>query len=713
MAVQEYQNFIHEYPQSHFKGEGNQMIAQAFERLGKNGEAENWYRQMMKDTSQAVRHEAEEHIAQAIYLQGDTLEKTGNFQKAELAYARVTDEFPKSSLASISLFNAGVMAERTKAWPRAIKYYNQFFDLFYTSQQLVRVLFREAKCRELNGEFFLAGEKFMNIAKTYPQSKEAEPSLYSAGFAFVSADSLYHAARTFVEYAKTFPNLPEAPNLLSRAMETYGALKQWEKVTELQSDFSRRYGGSKSRLVQSLSMSALSHFQQGDLIESRKLFQQAIDEYVKMKDPDAPARYYAAQAYCQLGDFEREEMRALPLRKEFLKTDLKSKQMKLGKSAEHYLVSMELKIVDWVIRSGYGLGELFKNYGDEYSQSMLAHGSSVQEELVSQENALTEIISAYKKSINQYFRVLQIAQKQNVNNQSVEAARSRIHSLFAVIQNRMEVLDTALLAAFPDPGTGLEAALSKRLDKAQRAYEFHQDGLEWFAVFFEQIPAKLLDSTKRDSLGDWVLNRFLIAGNRFSEVVEATRSAPIPTGYDSIQTFFYLSKLIQELTPSIDNRVNEIFSGGLDFASRHKLSHLSRAQELRNRLGEALYSKSFCLAFLAKQALNQPPIPIEMIPAQKALYEKKFEEVGYVLQDLATQAERALVESAVKEQASYPWASRGFAALLIKQPDRWQMKGSDGEPEAQWRFPWNKEIVSDAALDSLRVLPFSSGHFSH
>jgi hypothetical protein len=178
-----------------------------------------------------------------------------------------------------------------------------------------------------------------------------------------------------------------------------------------------------------------------------------------------------------------------------------------------------------------------------------------------------------------------------------------------------------------------------------------------------------------------------------------------------VQTFFYLAKVVQELIPSVEARTVEVRAEGVQFALRHGLQDHPLLAQLREELGQGLFATAYCMDFLAQRALSRPPIPSALSPVQRKPFERRFEELGYALQEQAVKTQRLLVEKAKLGQASTDWAARAFAALLRVEPDRWQTAPAEGETEASWRYPWDSKPVTEAELEALRNLPFSLPNF--
>src|SRR5690606_3947548 len=288
-ALEIYKSLPGRFPGNPVGVEAAQMAAQSYAQLGRFEEAEETYRVLFRDGNAATQDDARDRLAQAVYLQAEKAEKEGRLQAASESYQRIAREFPTAAIAPVALFNAGVMQEKQKKWAEAIRIYGSFFDAYFRSDLLPKVLFREAKCRELDGQWLSAAEKYVNLTRAHPQSPEAEPSLYNAGFAYLNGKAPDSAARLFEAYAARYPQNAESPNLLFRAVEIFGELRNWDKVAELQAQFSRRYAADKGRRIQALCLGGTAAFQRGKWDDSARLMRRVVEEFTAMQTADPSA----------------------------------------------------------------------------------------------------------------------------------------------------------------------------------------------------------------------------------------------------------------------------------------------------------------------------------------------------------------------------------------------------------------------------------------
>ncbi|MEO7425065.1 MAG: tetratricopeptide repeat protein [Fibrobacteria bacterium] len=670
-ALPLYEDVRKRFPAGPLAVEASQMAAQSYAQLGRLEDAEKTYRSMLQGKDAASVTEAKDRLAQSVYLQAEKAEKEGRLQTASEIYQRIPKEFPLAEIAPVAMFNAGVMQEKQKKWKDAIAVYSLFFDVFFESNLLPKVLFREAKCREQDGQWKIAGDKYLNLTRAHPESPEAEPSLYNAGFAYLNAGLPDSAARAFEAYAKKFPQKEEAPNLLFRAVELFGESKNWDKVTELQSLFTRRYATDKARLIQALCMGGTAAFQRGRAEEAVQLLGRVVSEFAALKTEDPGPRFYAAQAQHTLGEIASKRMREAPLRAGAYDSDLRGKTNLLKNSVDEYLKVLDYRIVDWTLRAAYSLGQSFEDFGTGVYNGPRKPARSTSDQLDREEDAMASLSAAYAKAQQQYLQVLSISRKQEVNNHWVGDANVRLVAMATRYENsQIKAMAQVPLLIRVDVGTP-EKAIAGKLQQIGRIAPYHEQSMKYFMAFLDIAQEFDLDPKTVDSLGSNILRSMRDLGAHYISAADLARSAPFPGGFQPMERFFYQVKLLQEGIPKLEEKAIDFFQQGLDFAAKYNLKSDPLYDSLRISLGKSLYVQAKCLDLLSYEALVKPPIPPEAGPEQRKTFQEKLETVGYQLQDQALEKYHKLIEKVVAGGVPAEWGELTFARLFQIEPDKW------------------------------------------
>jgi hypothetical protein len=454
-------------------------------------------------------------------------------------------------------------------------------------------------------------------------------------------------------------------------VEIYGELKNWDKVSELQSLFTRRYASDKGRLIQALCLGGTAAYNRDRMDEAARLMSQAVRECAALRDPDAGSRFYAAQAQHTLGEIAAARMRALPIRPESRNADVKAKTASLKAAVDAYLKVLDYRIVDWALRAAFSLGSSFEDFGAQVYRSPRPAYRSAAERLDREEEAMSSLSAAFARAQQQYLQVLAIARKQNINNRWVGEASARltgmaVHYLSAQKKAMQDVSQSLQVdAATP------EKAIAGKLQQIGRITPYHDQGVKYFEAFFGIAQDYDLDPGPVDTLGGDILASTLSLGCHYRDAADLARAAPIPQGFQPMERFFYQVKLVREGIPRLEDRAIGYFRQGIDFAVKYNLLRSPAYDSLRASLGRAVYVQAKCLDLLSREALVRPPLPPEAGPEQRKTFQEKIETVGYELQDSALEKYRNLVALVTAGQAPETWGELAFARLYQSEPDKW------------------------------------------
>ncbi len=723
MAV--YKQLIETHPKAGQISEAIQMVAQAYTQKGDALQAEQWYRKLLSMGKGDAMNEAKTRIAQSIYQQAQKNESEGTFEEASAAYLRVSTEFPTVTVAAAALYNAGIMKEKSKNWLDAIQIYGRFFDAFYESELLSKVLFREAKCWELQGRFEEAATRYLNLVKAHPRAAEAELALYNAGFAFESAKQMEPAAASFEKYALAFPDKPDAPNTLFRAAEMYSELKRWDKVSELQKLFIRKYSNDKTRVIQALVLGGMASYKQKKYDESEAMMRKAIIQYNQLVEKDPTSRYYTAQAQHTLGEIRFEYMQMVKLagNATIFQRSLRFKTDQLKLAVGEYLKVLDYKVVDWAFRAAFSLGESFEAFGSDIYQGMDKGGNSVREILNKEEDATGNLGVSLQKSMEQYYQALSLAQQHNLSNQYVEAAKAKV----AQIPYRVGLAYMHLVETIPEvlkaDENNRERAIATRLEQIQRISPFQEQAIQFFKWLIEADKTLNLNAPQADSASSRVIQLAFDLGNNYLRLTDLARGAPIPTAFKANEVFFYKVKLLEEGVSDFEFKAVKQFLEAIKLAKKLEINNGTLLDTLKFSLGKALYYQARCYDLLAQQALLNPPIPEGLSEEQQEAYTIKFENVGFRLQDKAVKGYKQIFENTQQGHIGKRWGAMAFSRLYQIDPNKWASSiHSDTIVEVysgpEWlstasapNETWAKQINSDwlpVKRGAMKNLPYAS-----
>ena len=107
----------------------------------------------------------------AHFLKGSVYFQVGQWDLSARSFQQISEQFPKSYLASIGLINAAVAKEEEAAYAEAITLYEQVVAEYQeTSPEIARVLFSLGRLYEVTGNSEIAKEQYNTIIDRHSNS---------------------------------------------------------------------------------------------------------------------------------------------------------------------------------------------------------------------------------------------------------------------------------------------------------------------------------------------------------------------------------------------------------------------------------------------------------------------------------------------------------------------------------------------------------------
>jgi TolA-binding protein len=710
-----FQDLLKSQASSTVRTEASQMVAQTYVRLGDADKAQAWFQERLQDKDSSTSKDARDKLAQALYVQGENAEKDNRLDEAAKYYGDVTRAFPGAEVSPIALYNCGVLREKLGDWKRALAAYTKFTDLYYTSPMLPRVLFRQAKSQEMLNDWVRAADSYLKLAQTYPNSEQAEPALYNAGFAYANAKLNDKAATAFESYSTRLPQATESPNLLFRAVEIRSEMQQWEKVTDLQNQFQRRYGNDRNRAVQAACLGGLAAYHQNHNDEAKKRLSSAVEIFKNQSKKDAQSRVYAAQSQFTMGEILHQDVIKLPLRDVSFNADLDLKTTRLKYAAAEYLKVIDYRIAEWALRAAHALGLLFENYGRDIYQATWFIGKTPAKTLERAVQNLETEGAAWVEAVDHYSQAEAIAQKQGVHDRYSQEAATKPPFLRSVYVKAMDNLWINLPKIWPIAGLPGEKAVSENMEKLTYlgvlVTQADQVSLGFEKNRTAPTDTSLIKSIDLDSA--WptqtlALRLLVNLGHQYRSLIDTVRSVKRPN--DSMEAFFFQIKLIREGLAPLEKEELQVYEAGIQIVKDRKLLASVWADSLKSGFGEFLFRRARSYDLLGHRALANPPINVNAPTATKHTFETKFEELGYQLQDQAFANYKDMVNRAKSGQIDLLYAELALIRLFESQPDAWSLPNPN---QALLPLkPWDGQSITTERLAFLKTLEFPIPHLN-
>jgi tetratricopeptide (TPR) repeat protein len=521
--------------------EAIRLTAQSFYEEKKFDEAQAWYRKLKDIAGEGGdKQEAIVRIAESIFKFAELHEKEQRFMEAAGEYERVALEFPDSKIADVSLFNAGLAYEKCSEWSRSILMYQRMLQKYLSSKLLEKGHFRSAKCYEKLMQWDNAGQNYLRVVANYPQSDLAPISLNNAGFCFENAGKPEAAAATFEKLAKLYPKSEEVADMLFKAGEIYGKIKDWAGVTRVNQEFSKRFGSDANRIVQAQCMVGVAFYMQNKQTEALSQLQQSIAIYTRLKNPSTVNKYYAAKAEFTIAEINLEAMNniALTLPKEAYKRQLNVKLDALDKAISHYSKVIAYQISEWTTRSVFQIGQAYEDFALGIFKQERQKNASLDERLAL-ELGIAKAVDEYcvGKAAHYHEQNIKLGIKEKIEDKYILESRKKITSLPLMAGEKyLSLVDIAQGSVKMQKLDGF-ALIARKLDVLQKIGPFQERAIDLFLKCLELGSAYRQNDEFFVKASGLITKQSFTVGETYADVASIARDAPIPPTFDAYEAF--------------------------------------------------------------------------------------------------------------------------------------------------------------------------------
>ena len=694
-----YESIVKTHPKTVQAIDGVRMIAQSYYEEKKFDMAQSWYRKLKDMAGDGVgKQEATTRIAESVFKLAEAFEAQEKFMDAASNYERVALEFPDAKIADVSLFNAGLAYERLTEWSRAILAFEKLNQRYLASALAPKSRFRTAKCYEKLFQWDNAAQTYLRLVASYPSSDLAPAAIYNAGFSFENAEKLPEAAATFVKLAELYPASNDAADVLFRAGEIYGKLKDWENVTKVNREFTKRFGSDANRVVQALCMVGVALYMQNKPGEAIDQLSKAVTTFAAMSAPSTVNKYYAAKAEFTIGEINLEASNKIELiqPKAVYQKQLSAKSDLLKKAVDHYSAVIKYGISEWTTRGIFQIGQAYEDFAMGLVKQERSKSESVDEQLAL-EFGIAKAVEEYfvNKALHFHEQNVKLGIKEKLDDKYVNQSRAKLTALPCLAgENYINLVEISRRSAQPGGVTGF-ALIGQKLNTLQRIGPYQEQAIDLFLKCLE------LGSTYKQSddyykkASSLITKTCLIVGETYADVSTIAREAPIPEGLDLYEQFTYKINLLKKIEGYEDKALLS-YVKALKIASAYTISD-EFIDTTRVRLPRVLFVKGRCYDLLCINAFTNPPYPANATVAEKEEYKGRFEEVGMKLQEQSFDIYRSILAYAEQNYAAGEYVTHAYVRLYQNFKEEFGVKQEKTESKIMTSGPLWK------CLDSLRT----------
>lgn len=691
-----YKHLLDSFPESPERLEAIRMIAQSFYEEKSFEEAQLWYAKMRDAAGDGTqKEEAKARIAESMFKMAESFEEAERFEEAAQQYERVALEFPDAKIADVALYNAGLAYEKLASWSHAILSYQKLFQKYGESSLLAKARFRTAKCYEKMLQWDNAGEAYLRVVSINPRSELAPAAMYNAGFCFENAGKLVEAAMTFEKLSRLYPKSDDVADVLFKAGDIYGKLKDWESVTRVNQEFSRRFGNDKDRIVQAQCMIGIALYMQDKINEAVQQLQTAVTTYERLKNPSAANKYYAANAQFTMAEIAHEQMKQIQLvqPQNIYKQRIRQKSDLLDVSLERYSRVLAFGVIDWTTRSIFQMGQLHEDFGIAVLKQPRPSQSSLSDQ-IALELGIAKALEEYfvEHALHYHEQNVKLAIKEKVEDKHMMASRKKLTYLpFMAGNNYLELTSIFAFAQEGRPAEGF-ALIAEKLESLQKIAPFQERAMELFLKALEMGSMyEQVDDFYRQA-STLIIKTGYSVGEIYADVAMIAREAPIPEGFDPYEAFVYKTKLLTQVE-SYEDQAFESYLRALKIGEAYTISD-DYIEQCKENLAQLLFLRGRCYDLLAIQAFQVPPFPNGISEAEQQEYTVQFQEIGIKLQEQAFSIYREILEYRKQGYAAGKYVTHAYVRLYQYAPD---LYGVEKELVASRSFGSGPQWVCDSS----------------
>jgi len=716
-----YAEIIRKFAGTAYAFEAIRMTAQSYYEEKRFGLAGEWYKKLSEVSSDSTdKSEAMARIAESVFRLAEINETEGKFKEAAQEYERVALEHPDAKIADIALFNAGLNNEKLNEWSRAILMFERLLQKYADSKLSVKARFRIGKCHEKLQQWDLAAGAYLRIPLEAPKDELAPVAIYNAGFCFENGEKFREAAATFEKLVQLYPDADDAADVLFRAGELYGKVKDWDAAARVTAIFSKRFGNDENRIVQALCMSGVAQYMRNRTDDALRELHNAVATFKKLKDPGPMNAYYAAKALYTVGEIEQAAMAAISLgsQDKAYRRRLAEKSDKLDECISAYGGVIKFNLSEWTTRAVFQIGQAYEDFAIGIFSQERPSGISL-DKRIALELGIAQAVDKYfvEKALAFHERNVKLGITEKIEDKYILQSRRKLTYLpYLAAENYLAIVEITRSARHDQKLDGF-ALIANRLELFQKIAPFQKRAIELYLQCLEEGTTYQERDEYYEKASASITGLSLSVGETYADVVEIARDAPIPSGFDDYEVFVYKTKLLRQIE-GYENQALENYLKTIKIAEAYKLSDTS-VGSAKQAIAKLLFNRGRCYDLLCINAFTSPPYPHNIDEAEREEYKARFEEIGLRFQEQAFDIYKNIIEFAEKSYAQGPYVTHAYIRLFQNFPDKYgvkkqQMVQTAISTGAQWKWTegpvenWFTFACDDSAWGKAARAPVST-----
>lgn len=427
-AIYGYRQILQRYPQYKEVEKVLRMVAQCYVFTKEYDKAINMYQDLLAKTKRddPEYSKLENSIASAMYKQTEQLRDQNKLDLAAIQFLKISEQYPSSKIADISIFDAAVVYEKQNNFSKAGETFILLAKRYSQSKHGLPALSRAADDYLKIKDYNSAAKAYETIYAVYPKEKDLDKVLYNAGLTYEKAKNYPDAIRVYRLIESVFPKSEYASDAIFSVGLAYEQQKDFHNMMNIYKDYVKKYNDDKYKLIQAYLKMAEYYYNNQKYSESAPIYKAIVEIYSKYKKTADIDAELVAKAQYMLGDIMFTDFASVKLigSSTDIKNGMKKKQNMMKDVMSQYAEAIKLNTEEWTLRSTFQIGMCFVEMA-EAVKNQTVHGSSA-EKIAAKVQILEMVRQFYQKSEEYFGKNIELGLNQGINNKWIAQSENKL-----------------------------------------------------------------------------------------------------------------------------------------------------------------------------------------------------------------------------------------------------------------------------------------------
>jgi hypothetical protein len=262
--------------------------------------------------------------------------------------------------------------------------------------------------------------------------------------------------------------------------------------------------------------------------------------------------------------------------------------------------------------------------------------------------------------------------KENIEDKYILQSRKKITSLPLMAgENYLALVAIAQSVSNAQKLDGF-ALIAKKLEVLQKIAPFQERAINLFLKCLE-LGSQYQQHDECYARASGLITKVsFTVGETYADVAAIARDAPIPSAFDSYETFVYKTKLLKQIE-GYEDKALENYLRTVKIAEAYAIDD-EYVKQTRLKIPALLFMRARCYDLLCQTAMSDPPFPKNAGAAEKEEYRARFEEIALRFQENAFDVYKTILSYAKQNYAVGDFVTHAYVRMFQNAPKDYGVK---------------------------------------